>query len=257
MTMLPLSVAIITLNEEKKLERCLSSLVGVAQEIVIVDSGSTDGTARIARAYGARFIEHPFEGHIQQKNYALSCCTNDQILSLDADEALSDQLRSSIKQTLGNWDHDAYAMNRLTMYCGRWIRHGGWYPDEKVRLFRRSAGEWTGINPHDEFRPSAGRMPAVKLAGDILHYSYDSISDHLRQIEYFTEITAREYQGRGRTAPLWRILLAPGIRFLRDYLLRAGFMDGFEGLVIAVLSSYAVFIKYVKLRYRTQKGTAS
>lgn len=253
--MIPLSVAIITLNEEKNLERCLHSLGSIASEIVVVDSGSTDGTAGIARANGATLIEHPFEGHIQQKNVALSRCTYDHVLSLDADEALSDELRTSIGKVLEEWKHDAYAMNRCTNYCGSWIRHGGWYPDKKVRLFRRSEGEWTGINPHDEFRLLRPDATVGRLTGDLLHFSYNSIADHLRQIEYFTEITASEYERRGRRAPLWRILLAPGVRFMRDYIFRGGFRDGFEGLVIAVLSSYAVFIKYAKLRHKTRRGS--
>jgi len=195
---------------------------------------------------GATFIHHPFEGHIQQKNYTLTECSYDHVLSLDADEALTDELRDAVRKTLLNWVHDAYAMNRLTRYCGAWIRHGGWYPDRKVRLFRKSKGTWTGINPHDEFRGEDPSSTIGRLPGDILHYSYESITDHLNQIEYFTRISSEEYHERGRRAPLLRILMAPPVRFIRDYIFRAGFLDGFNGLVIAVLSSYAVFIKFLE-----------
>ncbi len=255
--MVPLSVAIITKNEAANLARCISSVRDLAAEIVVVDSGSTDGTGDLARSLGARVVHHEFEGHIEQKNAALDLCTHDHVLSLDADEALDERLRQSVRMTLGAWTFDAYRMNRLTQYCGSWIRHGGWYPDVKVRLFRRSKGRWTGINPHDEFRLTDRSSRIGVLEGDILHYSYESIADHLRQIDYFTGITAGEYHALGRGAPLWKLLVSPPVRFLRDYCFRGGFLDGIDGLIIAVLSSYAVFIKYARVRHlsRGEKNT--
>ncbi len=250
-----LSVAVITFNEERNIERCLASVKGLADEIVVVDSGSSDRTVALAVAAGARVVTHPFEGHIQQKNHALSVCTHEWALSLDADEALSDLLIASIRETLTAPRYDGYEMNRLTNYCGTWIRHGGWYPDRKLRLFRRSRGAWTGINPHDRYALTDTAAPVGRLRGDLLHYSYRSISDHVRQIDYFTTISAEELYRAGARAPLWRILLAPPFRFVRDYVLKSGWLDGFHGFLIAVLSSTAVLIKYTKLRHLRSKGS--
>lgn len=247
--MIPLSVAVITYNEERNIVRCLSSVHDLATEVVVVDSGSTDRTRILAREAGARIVEHPFEGHIQQKNFALSCCTHEWVLSLDADEALSDDVRDAIRAVLTDPIHDGYRMNRLTNYCGSWIRHGGWYPDRKLRLFRKTKGTWTGVNPHDRFELSDPQSVVGHLSGDLLHYSYRSISDHLRQIDYFTDITARELLQRGVKAPVWKIILAPPFRFLRDYVLKGGCLDGFHGFVIASLSAGSVLIKYAKLRH--------
>lgn len=243
-----LSVAIITYNEERNIERCLASVRGLADEVVVVDSGSADRTVERAAAAGARVIAHPFEGHIQQKNFAIAQCRHEWVLSLDADEALTPALANAIRSVLSGPRHDGYAMNRLTQYCGSWIRHGGWYPDRKLRMFRRGQGAWTGVNPHDRYELADREASVGRLEGDLLHYSYGSISDHLRQIDYFTGITATELHRTGRTAPVWRIVLAPPFRFVRDYLLKGGWRDGLYGFVIAVLSSTAVLIKYTKLR---------
>src|SRR3954466_10005620 len=140
--MTKLSAVIITLNEERNLSRCLQSLQGIADELVVVDSFSSDKTEEISKSFSAKFIQHKFEGHIEQKNYALAQTSFDFVLSLDADEALSDELKSSIKSIKENWQHDAYEMNRLTNYCGQWIKHSSWYPDKKVRLFKKTAGKW-------------------------------------------------------------------------------------------------------------------
>jgi glycosyltransferase involved in cell wall biosynthesis len=251
-----LSVAVITYNEERNIERCLQSVHGLADEIVVVDSGSKDRTAELATAAGAKVVVHPFEGHIQQKNYAIGQCAHPWVLSLDADEALTPELAASIRATLIEPNHDGYAMNRLTNYCGSWIRHGGWYPDRKLRLFRRGRGQWTGINPHDKYELTDPTSAVGRLAGDLLHYSYRSISDHLRQIDYFTGITANELHRAGAAAPLWRIVLSPPFRFVRDYVLKGGWLDGFHGFVIASLSSAAVLIKYTKLRHLRREDTA-
>lgn len=253
--MAPLSIAIITYNEERNILRCLNSVRDLANEIVVVDSGSTDRTRSLALEAGARVVEHAFEGHIQQKNYALSCCTHEWVLSLDADEALSDEVRDALRNVLQDPRHDGYRMNRLTNYCGSWIRHGGWYPDRKLRLFRRTKGSWTGVNPHDRFELHDPNAAVGQLRGDLLHYSYRTISDHLRQIDYFTDITARELWSRGMTAPVWKIILAPPFRFLRDYVLKGGCLDGFHGFVIASLSAGSVLIKYTKLRHLVREGS--
>jgi glycosyltransferase involved in cell wall biosynthesis len=166
-----ISCVIITLNEERNLARCIGSLQGVADDVVVVDSFSSDGTERIAKEHGARFVQHKFEGHIEQKNWAITQAQHSWVLSLDADEALSEELRNSITAAKQRDDADGYTMNRLTNYCGRWIRHGGWYPDRKLRLWDRRKGRWTGVNPHDRFelerrqqdQASGRRPPALQL----------------------------------------------------------------------------------------------
>ena len=242
-----LSVAIITLNEERDIGRCLESVQGLADEIVVVDSFSTDKTEAICLKYGARFIQHQFEGYIEQKNFALSQTSFQYVLSLDADEALSEELKVSVLQAKSNFTADGYSMNRLTNYIGTWIHHCGWYPDTKLRLFNRDKGKWGGTNPHDEFRFD-GPATTEKLKGDILHYSYHSLEDHYRQIEHFTDIASRAYFDKGKKAPLLKLIFSPVVRFIRDYFFLLGFLDGKAGLRICYLSAGATFKKYRKLR---------
>ena len=242
-----LSVVIITLNEERNLARCLASVKAVADEVVVVDSFSTDGTEHIARGHGARFVQHAFEGHIEQKNWAAAQASHPWVLSLDADEALSEELVRSIMAVKQSEGADGYSMNRLTNYCGSWIRHGGWYPDTKLRLWDRGKGRWTGVNPHDRYEMQPGARIA-HLKGDLLHYSYYSLSDHLKQVDYFTTISAREYKQRGTQAGLLKLLLSPLAKFIGDYILRLGFLDGWHGFTIARISAQATFLKYAKLR---------
>jgi glycosyltransferase involved in cell wall biosynthesis len=241
-----LSVVIITLNEEKNIGRCLESVKAIADEIVVVDSFSTDQTRQICASYGVRFIEQAFLGHVDQKNFAIAQARYAHILSLDADEVLSDKLSASIVQVKQHWQADAYQMSRLTNYCGAWIRHSGWYPDWKVRLFDRSKANWGGQNPHDKIMLAPGTTLA-SLSGDLLHYSYDSIKQHLDQINYFSGIAAKEMKGKGKKTNLGQLLFKPPFRFLYMYFFRLGFLDGFAGFCIALLSSYAVFAKYAKL----------
>ena len=243
-----LSVVIITLNEERTIARCLDSVKDIADEIVVVDSYSTDRTADICRAHGAAVIMHKFDGHIEQKNFALEQASFPFALSLDADEVLSDELQKSIAVVKSGWTHDGYAMNRMTNYCGAWIKHGGWYPDRKIRLFDKRKGRWTGVNPHDRYELIESGAPVGFLQGDILHYSYDSISSHIKQVDYFTEISARVLYEKGRKASLARLTVSPVFRFFRDFIIKGGLLDGYYGFVICVISSHAVFLKYVKLR---------
>lgn len=246
-----ISAVILTFNEERNIGRCIASLRGLVDDIVVVDSFSTDKTEEICRREGVRFIQHAFEGYIQQKNWALTQAKNDHCLSLDADEALSPSLRESIASLPETWEAPAYSMNRLTNYCGRWIRHCGWYPDVKLRLFDRRLGAWGGINPHDEYRLTKGEK-TIHLKGDILHYSYYTISDHLRQVEHFTNVSAAALQARGEKAGWVKLYLSPPLKFLKSYILQAGFLDGFEGYTICRVSALATFIKYAKLRQLSQ-----
>lgn len=243
-----LSVVVITFNEERNLARCLASVKAVADDIVVVDSFSTDRTEAIAREHGARFVPHAFEGHIEQKNWAVTQARYPWVLSLDADEALDDTLTAAVQRVKREGPKaDGYTMHRLTNYCGTWVRHGGWYPDTKLRLWDSRKGRWAGTNPHDRYEMDPGARTA-HLEGDILHYSYRSISDHLKQVDYFTTISANALHARGRRAALWRMIVSPKARFFGGYLLRGGFRDGFHGFVIAVVSAHATFLKYAKLR---------
>lgn len=245
--MIDLSVVIITFNEERNIERCLRSVKMLADEIVVIDSFSTDKTVDLCRSLGAKVIQHPFEGHIEQKNYALDQAGSPFVLCLDADEEVSEGLQASILGAKDSWLHDGYEMNRMTNYCGSWIRHGGWYPDRKVRLFDRRKARWGGMNPHDRVILDESATTVV-LNGDLLHYSYYDRTDHLKQIDYFTGISAQVMFTQGRKPSWIRMVFGPVVRFVRDYLLRMGFLDGRAGLTIAVLSAQAVFIKYAKLR---------
>ncbi len=242
-----ISVVIITRNEEKNIGRCLDSIRGIADDIVVVDSFSTDRTEEICRSKGVRFFQHSFEGHIEQKAYAITLSEYPHILSLDADEALDGTLKKSINEAKENWKQDGYEMNRLTNYCGSWIKHCGWYPDRKLRLFDKRKGKWGGINPHDKFELEAGATTG-RLKGDILHYSYYTIEDHYKQIEYFTTINAKASFDNGKHAPVWKLFLAPVFKFIKDYFIRLGFLDGQAGWQICRLSAWATYLKYEKLR---------
>ena len=242
-----ISVVIITKNEECNLARCLASVASIADDVVVVDSFSTDATERIAREHGARFVQHAFEGHIEQKNWAITQAKFPWVLSLDADEALDEKLQRSIAKVKRDSDATGYTMNRLTNYCGTWIRHGGWYPDVKLRLWDSRKGRWAGTNPHDRYELEAGGQ-VVHLDGDLLHFSYNSVSDHVRQADYFTTIAAKAYFEQGRTAPVWKLLLSPIAKFIGSYFVQLGFLDGYHGLLIARISAHATFQKYKKLR---------
>ncbi len=245
--MLKLSVVIITRNEEKNIGRCLDSVIDIADDIVVVDSFSTDRTEEICKSNGARFFQHAFEGHIEQKNYAVTLTEYQNVLSLDADEALGDVLKKSIVAVKENWQYDGYEMNRLANYCGTWIKHCGWYPDTKLRMFDKRKGKWGGTNPHDRFEMYQGSKIG-KLKGDILHYSYYTIDDHYKQIEYFTTINAKASFDKGKRAPVWKLFIAPVIKFIKDYFIRLGFLDGQAGWQICRLSAWATYLKYKKLR---------
>ncbi|NOQ75541.1 MAG: glycosyltransferase [Crocinitomix sp.] len=246
-TAIKISAIIITFNEEKNIERCLKSLLDVADEIVVVDSFSTDQTEEICKTHNVRFIPHKFDGHIQQKNWAREQATHSVVLSLDADEALDDTLKQSILALKTNWQHDAYKMNRLTNYCGKWIKHTGWYPDTKVRLWQNDKGHWTGENPHDEFKLFDDKATAGFLKGDLLHYSYHHPSDHDKQIEYFTNIAAKAYVEKGKKPFFMQPYLSAFLKFIKCYFIKLGFLDGKEGWIISKKSSYAAYLKYKKI----------
>ncbi len=246
--MIKLSVVIITFNEEKNIARCLESVKKVSDEIVVLDSFSTDNTPAICAHYGVKFFQHAFDGHIQQKNRAITYATHPYILSLDADEALNERLTRSILEVKENFVKEGYYMNRLTNYCGHWVKHCGWYPDKKLRLFDSRKGQWTGTNPHDKYELQGGDDKAGWLKGDLLHYSYYTLQDHYKQVEYFTGIAAKAFVEKGKRAPAYKLLVNPLAKFIDHYLLKLGILDGRAGYLISKISAYATWLKYKKIR---------
>lgn len=238
-----LSAVIITFNEEQNIERCIRSLMSVADEIVVVDSFSTDKTQKICQQLNVRFIQHPFEGHIQQKNVALDAASNDLVLSLDADEALTEELAKSILEVKMSPEFKGYKFNRLTNYCGHWVKHCGWYPDAKIRLVDKNYARWTGTNPHDRL-DLTDELPHGFLKGDLLHYSYNTIEDHYKQIEYFGAIAAKELHAKGGKSNWLIISMKVIAQFIKSFFLKKGFLDGKTGFTISRLSAYATYRKY-------------
>ncbi len=245
--MIKLSAAIITFNEENNIARCVESLQQIADEIIIVDSLSTDRTKEICLALGCKVIERPFSGHIEQKNFAIDQTSHDYIISLDADEALDESLQTQILDIKKNWKSDAYRFNRLTNYNGKWIYHCGWYPDTKTRLFKKNKARWGGKNPHDIIILHENARETY-IKGNLLHYSYDSISDHLRQTNKFTTIAAKAMFEDGKKANCIDYTLRPCLQFIRDYFLKLGFLDGRYGFVICKINALYTFLKYSKLK---------
>ena len=248
--MRPLSVVIITFNEEANISRCIESVKAVADEIIVLDSYSTDRTASIARELGATVYYEKFRGYIGQKNYAIQLATHNYILSLDADEALDPKLVHSILEAKKTFSHRAYQMNRCTNYCGHFIRHGLWYPDKKTRLFDRRIAQWGGLNPHDRIQLTPG-FDTHPLEGDILHYSFNIPEDLVWQNNRLSSIAAAARYAQGQRSSWFKILVRPAWAFFNGYFLRLGFLDGFDGFVIAINTSHQVFLKYSKL-YRLQ-----
>lgn len=242
-----ISAVIITFNEERNIERCIRSLHDVADEIIVVDSFSTDKTEEICNSLKVRFYQTKWDGYSVTKNYGNSLATHNYILSIDADEVLSEELKKEIIK-IKNADNpsDAYCMNRLTNYCGSWIHHCGWYPDTKLRLWNRLKGKWEG-NIHEEV-VLAKESTITTLKVDLLHYSYYSIHQHVNQANKFTDLTAMEAFSKGKKAGIFRIIFSPIIKFKKDYFLKLGFLDGYHGFVICIISAFATFIKYTKLR---------
>ncbi len=224
-----LSVVIITYNEEKNIGRCIDSVKDIVDDIVVIDSFSTDKTEEICKSKGVRFIQHAWEGYIEQKNYGNSEAKYPYILSIDADEALSGELKKSIIEVKNNWKYDGYTMNRLTNYCGKLIKHCGWYPDTKLRLFDRRKGKWSGYMIHEKLEME--KDSAIShLKGDLFHYSYYTISDHLKQVDKFTDIASEALFSKGKKANCLKIIFAPVFKFKKDYFFRLGFLMGFTVL---------------------------
>lgn len=247
MTSKKITAAIITFNEERNIERCITSLLDCVDEILVVDSFSTDKTEEICQKYNVRFIQNPFQGHIEQKNVALELATHDWVLSLDADEALTPALRESVLNTKNETDFGGYKLNRLTNYCGKWVHYCGWYPDTKIRLVNKQHAKWQGVNPHDRL-DVLNNAKIGQLKGDLLHYSYYTKEDHFKQIHYFGNIAAKELIKKGKTASLLKITVKTSAQFFKSFVLKRGFLDGKTGFLISIRSAYATYIKYTLVR---------
>ncbi len=240
-----ITATIITLNEERNIARAIESL-RCCDEILIVDSGSVDRTVELAEKLGVRVIEAGWRGYAGQKNWAAEQASHDWILSLDADEALSEPLEAEIlalKKTGPRFD--AYTMPRLARYLGRWILHSGWYPDRKVRLYDRRKARWIGDFVHESVVPQ-GKLG--RLEGNILHFTCESLSEHVKTMDRYTTLAAQEVAARKLAVPLSKMIIDPAWTFLKTYFIQRGFLDGVEGLIIAYMASYYTFLKYSKAR---------
>ena len=249
-----ISFCLIILNEEENLMRCLRSCADLADELVIVDSGSTDGTARIASEFGARFVHQDWLGYVEQKNKVLSLAQNEWVFSLDADEELSPALRKEIltlKQTTATGDVSGFSMPRCVLYEGRWIRHGDWYPDRLTRLFRRERVKFAGGRVHERLEISGAVTP---LRGDLHHYSFRDAADHRARGDRYAKLWAQDKYEAGKTAGALSPVLHGAFRWLRGYVLKRGFLDGAQGWRIANISAREVALKYRLLRELNQRG---
>ncbi|MCW5978926.1 MAG: glycosyltransferase family 2 protein [Bryobacteraceae bacterium] len=243
-----ISATIITYNEQKNIARAIESL-RFCDEVVVVDSGSVDRTVEIADKLGARVLEHPWQGFARQKNFAAEEARFDWIFSLDADESLSEALEGEIWQIKKNGpQYDAYTVPRLAQYLGRWILHSGWYPDRKIRLYNRCKGRWTGNYVHERVEVSGS---VGHLESNLLHFTCDSLSQHLETMNRYTTLAAQQLAAEGVRIGWRHLLLDPPWTFFRSYVVNRGFLDGMEGLAIAYMAGLYNFIKYAKARFMT------
>jgi glycosyltransferase involved in cell wall biosynthesis len=250
--MMDISAVVITFNEEADIEDALESVAGVASEIVVVDSRSTDRTVKLARKYTDRVVERAWTNYADQKNFADGLASHPWILSLDADERLSPALREEILALKKSEPAaSAFSMPRRVYYLGKWIKHSGWYPDRKVRLFRKDRAHWEGEFVHEKL---AIEGSVLKLKGPIHHFTYRNIGEHLARINHFSDLGAQKLYAARAKCRWYHLFVLPWSRFWKSYLLKLGILDGFAGLVISVLNGYAIFVRYAKLREIWKKG---
>ena len=243
--------AIITLNEERNIERCIRSVQSFSDEIIVLDSLSTDRTKEICESLGVRFVERTWEGYSASKNYLNSLAKSEYIFSIDADEAASDELQSTILELKKSNATALYSVNRLTNYCGKWIKHSGWYPDIKTRLFPKEVCSWTGDYVHEELSCS-GTMENLLLEGHLEHYSYYDYADHRARADKYSALTAQKFHAQGKKASILKPYLSAVGRFISMYFLKLGFLDGWMGLKIAQISAQSNVFKYKELRRLNQ-----
>ena len=239
-----LSATIICQDEAEKIRGCLES-VRFCDEVIVIDSGSTDGTLEIARELADRVVENPWPGYVAQQNFATAQARGVWVLSVDADERVTPELAAEIRRALaGSPGVDGFRISRHVHYLGRWIDHSGWYPERRARLFRRGRGVWEGVDPHYDVVVDGA---LGELAGDIEHFTYDDMADHVATLNRFSSILAREHHRRGRRFAWSALLLRPPLEFAKKYLLKRGYRDGPQGFYVACLSAFYVFLKFAKL----------
>jgi len=242
-----ISAVIITFNEQLNIGRCLQSLQGIADEIIVVDSFSTDNTEKICREFkNVKFIQRAWEGYAQTKNWANEHAAHPYILSIDADEAPDELLRKSILEQKELGLTGAFELNRITNYCGQWVKHCGWYPDKKVRLFRKGTAQWEGDFVHETLNINA-QEKIYPLQGHLLHYSYHTLQDHRNRLEKYANLHAQKMKAEGKTAFPGKAFFSAVWKFKQVYLFKLGFLDGKAGFNIARFSAKAVCLKYQKL----------
>jgi glycosyltransferase involved in cell wall biosynthesis len=252
MTQPTLGIALITYNAASRLAQCLSA-VSFADEIVVIDGGSTDATVGIAEAHRARVIEaRDWPGFGPQKNRALDALTTDWVLAIDADEIVTPELAASIRAALAQPQADVYAVDRLSSFCGHWVRHSGWYPDWLPRLFKRGAARFSDDLVHERLVLALADNKVVRLEGKLMHYSYDDFEDVLRKLDAYSSAGARQRHAAGKRGSFSLAILRGAWAFLRTYLLRAGFLDGRAGFMIAVFNAQTVYYRFLKLAQLNQ-----
>jgi glycosyltransferase involved in cell wall biosynthesis len=240
-----LTVTVITYNEAEHIAAALDS-VAWADEIIVVDSGSTDGTADIARAKATRVITREWPGYSAQKNFAADQASHDWVLSMDADERVTPALAREIRELLARGpEATGYRIRRVSCYLGKWVRSTDWFPDFQLRLYNRGAGRWNGMRIHESFRLTAGQPG--QLRGELEHYAYRDISHHLKKIDAYTTLIAEQSYEEGRRTNVLSLAFHPWFAFFRNYVLRAGVKDGAVGFIVSLLNSYYVFLKLAKL----------
>lgn len=241
-----ISAVIITLNEAANIGDCLASLQGIVEEIIVVDAESTDETEAICRSFDVRFFSKSWESYSANKNFGNAQASHPYIFSIDADERVSKELKASLLQAKKNLS-GAYRFPRKNFYCGKWIKHAGWYPDHKLRLFPKASTQWKGGFVHETLDLEEG-VQVQTLAGDLLHFTNHSLEDHLSTIQTYADLHAKAMYAKG-IKPNWlRLWLVPMFRFFRMYMWKQGFRDGYLGFQLCKVSAFAVFLKYAKLK---------
>lgn len=244
----------ITFNEEEYIEKNILSIKNFVDEIVVVDSYSTDSTKELCLKHNVVFIEKKFESFGKQKQFAVQQAKYDIVLCLDADEFLCEQAKDAVLEVKNKWEHDGYWIKRKNYYCGRWLKYSGKYPDKKLRLFDRRKGNWVDRLVHETVEMQQPKNTSL-LKGNLIHYEYFSYFKHARKVEYYSTLSAKHYLKKGKKSNLWQIFYRPTWAFLKNYILRLGFLDGSQGLIVCCFTAYSTFLKYVKL-YGLQKGQA-
>ncbi|MCP2518936.1 glycosyltransferase family 2 protein [Candidatus Aminicenantes bacterium AC-708-M15] len=247
-----ISVTIITFNEEEKIEGAIKSVLDIADEIIIVDSFSVDNTVKIAKKYRVKVYQKRWQDYADQRNFALEKASHPWVLNIDADERVSPELKKEILDLKSKEpEYDGFSIPRLTYYLNRWIYHSGWYPDRKIRLFKKQMAKWEGRFIHEKliFTGKVG-----KLKNPVYHFSYKNIEEHLSRINKYSSLGARKLYENGKKARWYHFIIYPFFRFIKSYILKLGFLDGFAGFIISVLNSYYIFTRYAKLKEIWKKG---